>query len=335
MNIIRVIAYFVMAMLTLSNCSVTQQQVPADGTWQAVTTNDGSLPVARHEAAFINLRDKFLLLGGRRVNPTSIYYAKRGIWKDASKPPLEIHHFQPVVYQEKIYIMGAFTGGYPGETPIPNIYIYDPKTDQWEKGPLIPEDRRRGAAGVAVFEDKIYMACGIKDGHRGDHKQWLDVFDPQTETWSTLPDAPRPRDHFQATVADGQLFLLGGRTTIAADNPFRHTITEVDVFDFKKQAWRTLKAGLPTPRAGSFNLLWKDEILVIGGESFTQEPAHAEVEALHIPTEQWKVLPPLIQGRHGTGIIHYKDKFYIASGSGNRGGGPELQTMECRSSVQR
>lgn len=33
------------------------------------------------------------------------------------------------------------------------------------KGPVIPEGRRRGGAGVVLFNDKIYIAYGIEYGH--------------------------------------------------------------------------------------------------------------------------------------------------------------------------
>ena len=226
--------------------------------------------------------------------------------------------------------MGAFTGPWPGETPIEHIYIYDPKTDEWQKGSKIPADRNRGAAGAVLYKDKIYLVCGIKDGHRGDHKNWLDVYDPKTDQWEELPDAPRARDHFQAIVAEDQLFVIAGRRTGSVpDDGFGGTIAEVDVFDFKTQKWKTLPNNLPTLRAGNYSILVGPEILVMGGESPTQEAAHSETEALHVNQYTWRTLTSMIRGRHGTGVVRYKDKLYVASGSGNRGGGPELNTTEC------
>ncbi|MEO0339769.1 MAG: kelch repeat-containing protein [Bacteroidota bacterium] len=316
---------------TACNSSQYILESNAVGKWAEIKAVDGSAPVQRHEAAFIAVGDQFYLLGGRGIKPTSIYNTKTQSWSEGAIVPIEMHHFQPVVYDDKIYIMGALTGGYPGETPIPNIYIYDPTVDTWQKGPTIPADRQRGGAGVSVYKGKIYLSCGIKDGHRGDHKKWLDVFDPITQQWSTLPDAPRARDHFQSVVADDKLYLLGGRTTISADNPMKHTIAQIDVFDFKTQTWSTLPNGLPTLRAGNYVTLYGQDILVMGGESFAQVPAHAEVEVLNIKSKEWRTLSPMLQGRHGTGVINYQGKLWVASGSGNRGGGPELTSMECLS----
>jgi hypothetical protein len=65
------------------------------------------------------------------------------------------------------------------------------------------------------------------------------------------------------------------------------------------------------------------------GESISQTSAHAEVEALDVRTGNWVKFPSLNQGRHGTGVVNYKGKLYVANGSANRGGGPELNSIEC------
>lgn len=317
-----------LAVMYACQSSLKSVVVPAEAQWETLSSPDGSELVKRHEAAFVRVKDKFYLIGGRRMNPTSIFDAKTKTWTQGAKVPIEIHHLQPVVYNDKVFILGALTGKYPGETPIPHVYIYDPVSDSWEKGAEIPEHRRRGGAGAVVYKNKIYLACGIKDGHRGDHKNWLDEYNPKTGQWRQLPDAPRSRDHFQAVVANDQLYLLGGRTTISSEGPFKNTIKEVDVYDFKTGVWSTLKEGIPTPRAGNYATLVGDEILVLGGESATQQAAHSEVEALNVNTQSWRSLAPMIQGRHGTGVVQHDHKLYVASGSGNRGGGPELTSME-------
>lgn len=306
------------------------QPVPSPDTcaWQVLVPADSSLPVARHEAAYVKVGDKHYLLGGRRIEPVSIFDPARKTWTLGSPPPIELHHFQPVVYQGKIWIGGALTGPYPGETPITHFYLYDPQKDEWETGPEIPASRRRGSTGTVVYQDKIYLAAGIGDGHRGDHKTWLDEYDPQTNTWTALADAPRARDHFQATVAEGKLYLIGGRRSAAPSNVFGDTEGMVDVYDFETNTWTTLDQQLPTPRAGCFSVLYGEEILTIGGESGDTNKAHAEVEALHIHQHTFRAWEPLEKGRHGTGVILDHGGLFIASGNGKRGGGNELLEQE-------
>lgn len=318
---------FVFLVMMFSACSV-QKPVPASGAWTSVQSSDGSEPVERHEAAFIEVGGEFILLGGRGIRPVSIFDPATATWREGAPPPIELHHFQAFEYDDKVYVAGAMTGKWPGEPPVPNIYIYDPASDRWSAGPEIPADRRRGGAGALVYQDKIYLVCGIGDGHRGDHKNWFDVYDPKTGTWEQLPDAPRPRDHFQATVVDDKLYAAGGRLSEVGGNAFATTIGEVDVYDFKTGEWSTLPNPIPTQRAGSYNFAWGEEVIVLGGESGAQEKAHAEVEAFNVRTQTWRSLPQMIEGRHGTGVLIYKGAVYVASGSGNRGGGPELKTLE-------
>lgn len=176
------------------------------------------------------------------------------------------------------------------------------------------------------------MVCGIKDGHQGDHKQWLDEFDPSTGEWRVLPDAPRTRDHLQAVVIGDKLYAAGGRNTSKRTNQvFERTIKEVDVYDFTSGEWSTLASpeqDIPTPRAGVAAVEFGDALVVIGGESGQRE-AHNEVEAFDPQTGSWRTLTPLVQGRHGTGAAVFSDRIFISAGSGNRGGGPELNTTEC------
>ncbi|CAM3430180.1 Kelch repeat-containing protein [Zobellia roscoffensis] len=297
--------------------------------WESVASADRSTPVARHEAAFVRVDDKFYLLGGRGIRPVSIYDTKTQKWTEGEKPPIEMHHFQPIVFEKKIYLIAALTGKYPAETPTEHIYIYDPASDEWSKGDEIPAERRRGSTGNILHEGKVYIACGIKNGHIGDYKKWLDRYDPSTGEWEVLADAPRARDHFQAVLADGKIYAPAGRNSgIDPNSVFGGTIAEVDVYDIKNDTWQTLPNNIPTKRAGNAAALFNDELIVVGGESTTQEKAHSEVEVLDLNTHKWHSLPAMIEGRHGSGLVYFKDDLYIASGCGNRGGSPELTSME-------
>ncbi|MGB3801179.1 MAG: kelch repeat-containing protein [Lewinella sp.] len=292
--------------------------------WDSLAT--ANLPTARHEAAFIRVGDKAYLLGGRGVKPVDILDPESKEWTQGPESPIEIHHFQPVTVGDKVYLMGAMTGGWPGEDPLPNIYIYDTRADSWRKGPEIPADRRRGGAGAVLHEGSIYLVCGIQDGHRSGHVAWLDRYDLDTGTWTQLADAPRARDHFQAAVHDGKIYAAAGRRS-QVENGFATTISEVDVYDIVSATWSTLSDTLPTPRAGNAAAVVNGRILILGGESGAHEAAHDDVEALDPATGSWTSLPPLSRGRHGTGMAQFGDELYMAAGCGKRGGEPELNDL--------
>jgi N-acetylneuraminic acid mutarotase len=288
-------------------------------------------PEARHENSATSIGSKLYVLGGRGERGVDILDLATGAWSKGAAPPIELHHFQAVTHEGVVMVIGALTGKFPAEPPVPVVYIYDPAADEWREGASIPEARRRGAAGVAFYEGRFFVAGGLTRGHNGGFVPWLDAFDPATGAWETLADAPRPRDHFAAAIIRGKLYLAGGRTTShATGQALDLTISEVDVYDLAAGTWATLPpaSNIPTPRAGTAAVVLGDDIVVLGGESTAQKAAHAEVEALHIATGTWTPLASLAQGRHGTGAAIYMDRIHIAAGSGNRGGGPELTSVE-------
>ncbi|TDQ18379.1 N-acetylneuraminic acid mutarotase [Algoriphagus boseongensis] len=299
----------------------------AQESWTVIQPKTEATP--RHENSFVACDGKLYSLGGRGQRPVEEYDPAMNTWAKVSDAPMEIHHFQAISYQNEIWVVGALTGGYPHETPIPNILIFNPKTKTWRDGPKLPENRVRGSAGVFVKNDKIYMVCGIQDGHWDGFVSWFDELDPKTGKWKALPDAPRARDHVSAALVEGNLYLAGGRTSNAKNNRvIDTTIKEVDLFDFEKGSWETLSTQLPTERAGNSNLGIGRFLVVMNGESGNQVPAHAEVEVLDTKNLTWTKLPNLNQGRHGTGNAFLDGKIYVQAGSANRGGGPEVSSME-------
>ncbi len=295
--------------------------------WEII--NPLSVAQKRHESSMVACDGKFYSLGGRGKRPIESYDPTTNTWTILADAPMEFNHFQAISFQHEIYVVGAFTGNYPHEKPIPQFLIFNPKTNSWREGAKIPEERLRGSVGVFSKGSKIYIVSGIKDGHWDGHVPWFDEYDTKTGQWKVLPDAPRSRDHFQAAIHGNKVYLAGGRRSHAASGKvLEQTIGEVDVFDFKTMQWSTMANLLPTQRAGTASIIMDNQLIIMNGESSKQTPAHNEVEALNLKTGEWKSLPKMQQGRHGTGVVKYKKYLYVVSGSANRGGGPELNEME-------
>ena len=300
---------------------------PRPSLWEFAFASDASIPEPRHETAMVEVSGKAYLIGGRGLKQTQEYDPVGRTWTDLGPPPFEMHHFQPVALDGSIHVVGAFTGGYPNESNVQNVWTFDPAANSWTVGGAIPPGRRRGAAGTVVYDGKIYLVGGNNQGHNGGARPWFDEYDPATGAWTVLPDAPRPRDHFLAVVVGNRLVLAGGRAT-TQPNPFVGTIPEVDVFDFTTGTWSTAVAPLPTARAGTMAASVGRYAVIIGGESGSQVAAHDEVDAFDAIAERWATLPPLVTGRHSGGVAALEGVIHVASGCGNRGGSPELPTLE-------
>ncbi|MFC1760639.1 Kelch repeat-containing protein [Planctomycetota bacterium] len=300
---------------------------PISDQWRWETLECHGKPIGRHETAFVEVDGFFYLIGGREAKGNiERFDPKTNTWTVMkAKSPL-IHHFQPVLWDGKIWMMGAMTGNYPKEPPMKNIQIYDPKQDVWSEGSEMPEARRRGSAGTVVYNGKIYMACGITLGHTSGTNAWFDEYDPKTNTWKQLPDAPNIRDHFHAVVLDDKLYCIGGRNTSYHEpgnfGAFFGAVTKaVDVYDFKAGTWSTLDgpAVMPIGSAAGGTAVLNGCIVYFGGE--TAETALNNCWTFNPTTKNWTDMAPLNQGRHGSQAIVYENKIYIAAGSPKRGGG--------------
>jgi len=325
--IFSVLVFFPIISVLFIECS--NNTTPSNWQWETIKT-EGKL-TARHEAGIVDYKGKLYLMGGRRINPTSVFDPNTNTWTEKSVTPIELHHFQPVVFNDAIYLIGAMTGTWPNETPVDRVIIYYPERDEYVYGDTIPEHRRRGGAGTVVYNNKIYLVGGITKGHMNGYKPWFDQYEPETSEWKALADAPNARDHFQAVVVENKLYAFAGRNTSKiTDQDMALTVSHGNIYNFKTQEWEavTNNLAIPTMRAGNFAFAWNNSIIIGGGETAEQVEAHNEVEAFNTKTKLWSKWPSLDQGRHGTGFAVIGDYVYVASGSGKHGGEPELATIE-------
>lgn len=291
-------------------------------------------PHCRHENGFAEYGGKFYLFGGRRIQPVDIFDPETNEWTHGSPPPLEIHHFQPVIIENQIWLLGTMTGEFPRETPLEAVMIYEPETDTWKDGPTIPAARRRGAAGCALHSDGwVYVVGGIIDGHHSGTQAWFDRINPQTGEWQILPDAPNKRDHAPCAIINDKLYFFGGRETgrhngTDYDAFFDYTIGDVDVYDFATGTWSVHKEPLPIETAAGGTGVINNNIHYVGGEAYRGE-AFTEMQIFDPSADKWTMGPSLNRARHGTNCCVYENKLWIAAGSGARGGEPELTSIEC------
>lgn len=285
------------------------------GSWETLPPS----PAARQEVAYVQLGGKFYLAGGGARNGGygmtarhEVYDPATQTWAQLTPLPTALDHIQGVAWGGRIYYIGGLSG-WPGPHA-DTVYIYDPETDSFTEGTPLP--RGRGAGGVAVYDGLIYYAGGLHTDASGTTVvPWLDVYDPEADTWTSLPDMPHARDHFHAAVLDGTFYAVGGRQETA-----NATIPEVDAFDLETRSWTTLDTELPTERGGFGTAVVGGEILVIGGEGGGN--TYDTVEAYDPETNSWRELEPMPTARHGIQAAVCGNGVYVAAGGTVQGIGP-------------
>lgn len=205
----------------------------SDNSWRSLPA--GTIPAGgREETALAFCGDALLcMIGGRAIKPVAIYNTTSNTWSAGSSPPLEIHHFQATTGPDGcVWVGGAFTGGYPNEDNVGNLYTYCAASDTWTLVPGGKEPRPRGGAGAVWHDGKLYIVTGNVGGH-GPHssvQNAIDVFDPSDGgSWATLPPVPHPRDHVGVAVVDGRWLVVAGGRDSGTSKFFNNNVAEVDV----------------------------------------------------------------------------------------------------------
>ena len=92
-----------------------------DDDWQILKTKN-EIP-GRSECGMAACNGKLYLIGGGAL-PTQVFDPAALTWSSKAKAPVDMNHFQPVSYQNKIYVLEAFSGGdYPNQDNLKNVYI--------------------------------------------------------------------------------------------------------------------------------------------------------------------------------------------------------------------
>ena len=276
----------------------------ATGTW----TTEQPSGLNRQEVTYVTVGSKMYLAGGKSAVQQA-FDPVTHTWTTVAPLPESLDHIGAVALNGKIYYVGGLNG-YPGTASFGNVYVYDPGTDQVTSAAPLPNGRDRGAAGIAVYQGKIYLAGGF---HGGASVAFFDVYDPATNAWTSLPSLPERRDHVSAAVVGDRMYVIGGRTFGQGPQP------QNDAYDFVTGTWVTGLAALPTLRAGAATAVFGNEVVVIGGEG--SGTTFNQAEAYDTTTNSWRELTPMPTPRHGIQAAMYNGSAYVADGGTRMGGG--------------
>ncbi len=216
-----------------------------------------------------------------------------------------------------------------------------------------PMSIARGRLAVAAAQGRLYTIGGLTAvGVTGA----VEVYNPQSDTWSACATKPLPVANVAAAVLDTRIYVPGGYTASGAPTPL------VEVYDPSRDEWSSNVAPLPTPVFAYALTSYQKKLYLFGGSngqnylaaSYVYEPeanrwtaiapmptprgfAAAAVvkEAIYVvggydgrqdlatcerywpETGQWDSCAPLAVGRGGLGLTTLADKLYAIGGGWN------------------
>lgn len=297
------------------------------GRWETVATTGGGLQ-KRHEACFVMVDGRGYLVGGRGQKRVDVYDPERRSWSRRDGYGQALHHMQCVGYDGGVWIASSWTGGFPREENVADVVVYNTRNDTWTTRRGLPEARRRGGAASVLRGGRIYVVGGNRGGH-GEHATtlgWMDAYDIAADAWETgLAELPQARDHVGGALVGGRLCVGGGRDS-GTRSFFKAGVRSAWCYDFGARVW-VRGDDVEEVRAGAATAAVCGEMMLAGGEGGA---AGAAARVDFFDGERWRRARDLRAGRHGTGVAVWDGGrgAFVASGSGGRGGGPELDSVE-------
>lgn len=308
-----VIAASLTASTTLTSISTASASTPPTTSpsidrWSSTT----AMPYALQEVASTALDDYLYVAGGLGLPFHDQIFSRKHLrysfrtqqWETLADLPVASHHLQAFAIDGKI----IYLGGEEGPALIANgrTWQYDPETDVFTELAPMPPGRIRGATGAAEYDGKIYVAGGAKILNFGERQ--FDVFDPTSNSWSSLPDMPHAREHLGAAVVDGKLYAVGGRNLLPTNY-----VTPTDVFNLQTGIWEESTTDITHGRGGLGVVAIGSKIYAFGGEG----PGISFNDAAVFDTisSSWSDLTDMPLARHGIQAATQNGAIYLAGGA--------------------
>jgi hypothetical protein len=229
--------------------------------------------------------------------------AQMNTWKKKTdiEPLSQRWWFPTATLNGKIYIMGGYVGG--GVTSLVNEY--DPVTDNLEYKAYMPV--ARGYGPCLAFDGKIYVFGGyVYNTHALSR---IDVYDPDTDTWTTIGDMTSPRAGMGASIVNGKIYVVGG-----FDNS--QNLSTMEEYDPVTGIWNK-KTDMPTKRQLNYNNapVVNGKIYIIGGAYNNPQVGLSVVEEYDPATDTWTTKSDMPTPRWAFGISEVNGKIFVIGGS--------------------
>ena len=169
---------------------------------------------------------------------------------------------------EQLLVYGTPPSGGNDPTPPAVLGVYDPDTDQWTEAAASPRPARFGQTLVWTGDELIVWG-GTSSGDdpaesSGSHGI---AYNPTTDTWRDLPDAPlEPRLLHTAVWTSDRMIVWGGTAHLAETD---RELADGAAYDPATDTWTELPAAPLSPRANHLAAAIEGKITIAGGNRRT------------------------------------------------------------------
>jgi N-acetylneuraminic acid mutarotase len=246
-------------------------------------TNAMALPQAIDHGAAASYNGKIYVVGGFTgvkvpTDKLFIYDPMKDEWKEGQPLPSPRGALSAEFINGTLYALGGLNSSH---VPVNTNEAYDPETNTWVTKTPMPTARHHLAS--AVIDGKLYaiggriLGNGVPSEDIGESSTNFnrnEMYDPETDTWATRQPMLDKISGFEATSANGQIYVFGGEGV-------GKTLDSVEKYNPATNKW-TYESSLPTKRIGLEAVTVGDKIYTIGGQIVTPEKVYHSLDVNEI-----------------------------------------------------
>lgn len=204
-------------------------------TWEVLEP----LPAGLHHLGMAAANGRVFVSGGydgaNFTNDVTVLWAydpESGEWSQVTDMPAPRAAHAMVAIENKLYIIGGV-----GDSI--QLWIYGIEADEWDTDNAEMPTPREHLSAVTL-DGKLYVI----GGRWGRNLGTLEVYDPETDEWTTLTEMPTPHGGLTAAAVNGNIHVTGGEDLNTSKTYDAH-----EVYDPETGEWMTF-AEMPTARHG-------------------------------------------------------------------------------------
>jgi len=271
-------------------------------------TEKQTMPTARSGLGVAVANGKIYAIGGDGgSNVTEEYNPVTNTWTEKKAMPTGRSRFGIAVYQNKIYVIGGATAN--GFTAANEVY--DPLTDTWETRTPMPKGSRAELT-ASVVNGKIYVVGGYFFGLYLVSSNVLEVYDPETDTWTTETPMPTAVYSCSSAVIDNKMYVI--------ENSFNDRVGSLNqIYDTENDSWsygRSIPVGVAGATAAATTAVFAPkQIYVIGGDV----ASNSSNQVYNPENDTWSIGAQLPSSRSYLSVAVVGDVLYAIGGCNSDG----------------
>lgn len=262
--------------------------------------------------------DDIYILGGSHSSTGYSYVYKYNItsntWTKLTNMPKGVSQLTSQLHNGKIYCFG---GKVSSSSVNSNIFVYDIAGDSWE---TISSTYAWIGSTSQLYNGKIYLLGGYDGGTDG-FKSVIDIYDIQSDKWSTGPNLACGRENAESVLIDDKIYCIGGYS-----NKYNYDMNPVmnflEVYNITNNKLNEYKY-VPACRQYCTYLKDGNDVYIFSGLKnayVSNGKVNTAIEAYNLQTKQFRKITDLPQEVFNTANIIINNKLYCVGGESNESG---------------